>query len=462
VSWARHSLVEVRSLEQLCAAGECQRLNAGLALSVGIPHYLAALDALAGTPALDARDRAEIRVWLERVDALIREATFLWTSGPRAGGPPTCHRFSNHATFHIAALAAIGYALGDERRVTEAIDRGPLPYTWSTLLRDAIYMDGDDVLGCDAARRIPTYRGEVYDRYRSFDGPRVANDPNGDPRAWKDSNRGYGYSTLSALNLALVAELALHHGRDLYRARSRSGESVDLPARYLSHYKQLVGPRRGLIVPSGYPGEQTYLGQIVKDTDNWLYELLAERYHQPISITRALVPYDAAGIPRTWFEPLFFGRMYTPGDLEFDFALDGIAEGWQPEDPGAFASARVSGGALHFRSAAKHPALLLRDLELDPSAYDTLVVRMRVQPESGTAQRTEATLAWSRDPRDRSDEQRIAWQVIADGEAREYRMPLDSVGDGSERRDPVRQLRLEPVDRPGLRVEIEYVRLERR
>jgi hypothetical protein len=425
-----------------------------------------ALDMLAGSPVLGAEDRAQIRAWLERVHGLIREATFLWVSGPRNGGPQTCHRFSNHATFHVAALASIGYALGDEGRVEEAIDRGRLPYTWSTLLRDAIYMDGDDVLGCDAAQRLPTYRGEVYDRYRSFDTPPARNDPAGDPRSWNDRNRGYGYSTLSALNLALVAELALHHGRDLYRARARSGESVDLPARYLSHYKELAGAKRALIVRTGYPGEETYLGQIVKDGDNPFYELLSVRYHQPVSIIRALRPYDTTGVPRLWFEPLFFGRVYTRDQLDFAFDLDDMSEGWQPADPADFAEAAVRDGSLRFLAASERPTLVLPDLELDPAAYDTLVVRMRVQAQSllaPSAERVECALAWSHtDPRGAADLQRVSWQTVADGMLREQRIPLDGGSGWGERAGPVRQLRLEPTSRPGLRVEIEDMRLERR
>ncbi len=454
VSWARHSLPQ-NSVRQFCTNNECPVFGVGLSLSVGMVEFVGAYDLIHDSGVLSPTDHAEIRAWLNRAYDLVREATFIWGGGPAEGGPASCHRFSNHATTHIAAMAAIGYVLGDEAKVTEVLEGPSLRYNWSTLLRDTIYIQGDPVLGCDAGRGIPTFTGESYDRYRHFDVPGIVNDPNGDPSTWNDSNRGYGYSLGAFSSLGAVAEMALRHGRDLYRASASSGESLELPGEYYAYYKAVGGTGDYIITPSGYQGESTYTGEVMRDGSAGTFEWLSKRYHQNANITRALDPYDMLSVRRRFFDTRFFGRYYDPLRLSWDFHFDGVSEGWELVDPGQVSDSGVSDGRVWLENVGSDPAIRIRDLFLAASKYSTLFVRMRISGPGGA--RGMGEFSWQTSTGETGS---VQFAHFVDGAFHDYRVSLSGQPTWNAPGARVVLVRFDPVSSPGLDVEIESIQLE--
>jgi len=456
VAWARHSL-QVSSINEICASNECLRFETPLSISVGLVYYIAAYDLIFDEAVLSETDHAEIRTWLERLYSLLREGTFIWGGGPAAGGPALCHRYSNHASHHIAAMAAIGYILEDAAKIEESLEGSQLEYNWSTLLRDQIYIEGQPVIGCDAGNGLPVFTGQIYDRYRHFDVPGIVNDPNGDPNLWNDSNRSYGYSQISLLNLSFVAEMALHRGRDLYRAKAQTGESLDLAGQYLAYFKSVFGHGRLVLTPTGYPGEASYTGEILNDGHNGTFELLASRYHQDADITRALEPYDLLGINRSFFDVRFFGRYYDALRLAWNFHIDDISEGWEMIDAAQFDASGVAGGKLFFSSVGKDPAIHISDLFLAAERYRTLVLRMRVSNPSLHVVDLTSEFHWQTEAGQSGG---VAFAYVADGNVREYRIALAGFPTWNSPGNRVVELRLDPVSDSGLDVEIESIVLD--
>jgi len=456
VAWARHSIT-VTSLNEICASGECALLEAPLSFSVGMFSYIAAYDLVFDDPLLSETDHLEIRAWLERLYSLIRDGTDIWGGGPAFGGPSLCHRYSNHASRHIGAMAGIGYVLNDASKIQEALSNTNLNYSWSSLLRDSLYIEGDPVLGCDASLGLPTFTGEVIDRYRHRDVPGIQNDPDGDPSDWSDANRGLGYSLITMENLGYVAEMALHRGRDLFRASAVSGESLDLPGRYFSYFKQTFGTGRVIIEPTGYMGEISYTGEILSNSHSWLFEWLSDRYHQDADITRGLEPYEMLGVPRNAFNVLFFGRYYDSLRLAWNYHFDDVSEGWEFSDTSQVAQGAVENGMLSFESSGPDPALRIGDLFIDSERFASLVIRMRVTDLEGSSVDRVSEFAWQTSTGVGGS---VGFMHQSDGVLREYRISLAGFPTWSQPGTRIVELRFDPVREPGLRVEIDAIILE--
>lgn len=477
LAWALNSLVGVSSISDLCTAGGCERYSTGLQLAVGVLPYVAAYDLVIGSGLLSTSDHAAIEAWLRKVHRLVRETTFLWVAGPSGGGPVLCHRRSNHTSKHISTMAAIGLVLRDAGIAKEALTgtpyepgEDPIPYYWTALLADQIYMQGQPSIGCDPSN--PTHTGEVVDRYRHFDDPGVYNDPSAPPASWNDANRGYGYSLLTTGALAHVAEMVLHFGgaelpgfppsgigRDLYRVSGPSGERIARAGKYLAYYKQVSGPGWRTLIPStGYPGESSYVNEISKDAHSAVFEVLSERYHHRWGITRALRPYDRNGVARRFFDPVQFGKVYDPEELAWEFHLDGIRDGWGWRDAAQVTSQFIRGGRFRFDVVQGDPALEQKWLWFSANEYDTLVVRMRVTPLPGSLALPEPLVTQAFWQNWQGAQGKLSLNYVDDGQVHEYSFPLDSHSAWS---GTIKSLRFDPVNRPGARVDLYAIRLQR-
>ena len=475
LAWARHSLSDVTTINDLCTAGDCNRFDTGLMLAVGGLPYVGAYDLVLASGVLSDADRQAIGGWLRKVYGLTRAGTFLWNGGP-PDGPKLCHRRSNHTAHHIALMAGIGFVLGDSGYALEAITGKPfrqgeqsIPYHFDSLLADQIYIQGQPSIGCDGNQ--PTFTGEIVDRYRHLDKAGVDNKPDQDPSSWDDSNRGFGYSLITAGYLGYIAEMARHFGgsdfanfapsrnRDLFRQAASNGERLDLPARYLARYKELTGPGHKLIPPSSEPGASSYVNEVMKDGYNGLFEWMSARYHHDALITRALKTYDRAGIARAFFDPLVFGRVYDPQELAFEFHLDGIGDGWTPRGGAAQLSAyQITGGQVSLRTTGADPGLELRGLNLPASDYSAIAVRMRVTADASTPPNVGLKVTqvfWNSKPAGPGE---FGTLYNDDGQMREI---VFQVATRAQWTGTITSLRFDPVNQVGLGVEIESIRLLR-
>ncbi len=313
VLWASRSLPSP-NIGDYCRAGECLQEESGLSIGIQIPAYVAAYDLLYDSGALSASDHRVIQDWLSKTYRILRDNTYLWSQRQ------VVQVFSNHSTAHIAAMASIAYILEQPGQLAESIDGtklgccSPLPYSWKSLVRDAIYLAGQPRLGADLKTPSPTATGEVFDGNRHFD-PGALNACNANPATANNSRRGYGYSLLTLGNLAMVAEMSLHRGEDLYAYTAPSGESLLLPARFQGKVKLDNGPGDKIICAND-PGSQRYRGELLRDVYNPILELVNVRYPGQAEIEPALGAYDAQQTLRRWFWPIFFGKTARVGSLK--------------------------------------------------------------------------------------------------------------------------------------------------
>ncbi|MCX6902042.1 MAG: hypothetical protein NTW03_00905, partial [Verrucomicrobia bacterium] len=103
------------------------------------------------------------------------------------------------------------------------------------------------------------------------------------------------------------------------------------------------------------------------------------------------------------------------------------------------------------------PAFFSPGLQARADKFATVVIRMKLQREDGQLLRDEAQLFWStsRLPESESTSERFA--VAGDGQWHEYTVP---VSQNRRWRGVITRLRLDPVNQPGVKVELNSIRLQ--
>ena len=148
---------------------------------------------------------------------------------PSPTGTPTSdynfQNYNNHLAADIAALVAIGYAVGDRSQVQWAISVSIAtnPRDWVALLKGLILRPGDPTHHREKAGAPLVQDGEIYDRYRHYTGPL----------------KGLQYSTLALTLLSVPAEICHRNGLDLWNYSASTGETLRLAWSYYADFYRL-------------------------------------------------------------------------------------------------------------------------------------------------------------------------------------------------------------------------------
>ncbi|MBI2870577.1 MAG: alginate lyase family protein [Candidatus Omnitrophica bacterium] len=444
VAWASGSLKRIQDYSHFEETNRRARVDAALRLSLGFRNFSNAYDLIYNNShVLSLQDHVLIQSWLRRGYHLIKQGTLYWPQHVNR-----CHSVSNHVTAHLAGLSAIGFVLDDYELALEAIEGRNIPRNWKTAMEQAIYVSGERSSGCDSGRRPVTNVGEVFDRYRHYDVPGA------DP--WSDANRGYGYSVLSAANLAATAEAAYHHGIDLYHYVAPRGEQLLLPGIYYSCFRQKFAGGRHLIQATGCRGEGGYVNEVMKDGYINFFDILAYRLHHDSRVTRAFdnLP-DAA---RRFQPPEFFGKMFDRKEIAWNFHLDGIMEGWFVRPNGHVINARVRDGALSCDVVGGDPMLEAHRLSLNTDLYSVLKVRMKLDDGVNDGHAVPIQVFWIESGGGAYSNEKKAWtKGSVDGIYRIYQIDLKSC---PEWKGTIEKLRFDPVTHAGVSVSIDSITLQ--
>lgn len=427
ISWT-NSLTQVEDYDDFSNSSnnkEAAAMFLGRAMFQIVPAY----DLIYESSALSENDKEVINTWLSKVASLIEEGMDHWFN---SGSPMPCHQYSNHVSAHLTGLMLIGYILEDTTLTQDVISGSTLPTNWKEFLKNAIYMQGDPVLGCDSGQNPPTYTGEVVDRYRHLDHP--GSDPN------LKLNRGLGYSLLSTYNLALGAEAAYHHGVDLFHYAAPSGESLKLPGIYYMHYLKTFGPNDTLITTTGYNGENMYVNEILQKDFIKPYELLALRYENNISIANAFSKYYLPS--RTNYNhDYIFGKLYRYDRLHWDFLIDNVDEGWTTP------TNITKDGALQITTRDESTTLTSPPLNIRASDYPYFSIKFKATG-GGNHQ---STLSWG-------NNSSTDFTIVADGQYHEYVVDLSNHPRWS---GSITELKLLPISVNNSTVVIDWIRLQK-
>ena len=119
-------------------------------------------------------------------------------------------------------------------------------------------------------------------------------------------------------------------------------------------------------------------------------------------------------------------------------------------------SLRVKKGQLVFRTIARDPAIASAPLQLRASEFQKLRVRLRLTADAPGAEPESGQLYWSTDRVSESGATLVNFTIAADGQWHELELNLA----GNPRwRGRITRLRFDPCERPGVRVEIDWLRL---
>jgi hypothetical protein len=133
---------------------------------------------------------------------------------------------------------------------------------------------------------------------------------------------------------------------------------------------------------------------------------------------------------------------------EWTFDRTGDTEDWRAAmQIGNF---RAEGGALRFESAGTDPALSGPPLELPAAKYKAVLIRMKA------SRNEKAQLFWATTSSAVSAQNSVYFDVIGDGQMRDYSVP---VAENRRWRGIIKALRFDPGMAPGVKFEIESIRL---
>lgn len=119
-------------------------------------------------------------------------------------------------------------------------------------------------------------------------------------------------------------------------------------------------------------------------------------------------------------------------------------------------SVRMEKGQLTFRTIARDPAIASAPLQLRASEFSQLRVRLRLTAEAPGAEPEHGQLYWSTDRFAESGATQADFTIPADGHWHE--LVLD-VASNPRWRGRITRLRFDPCERPGVTVEIDWLRL---
>jgi hypothetical protein len=387
---------------------------------------------------MSGQERQAVERWFRAMVPPILESQRIWQEDelPPCCEPPWLDQqyFNNHLGAHTLGLAAIGFALDDQKLIRYAINSPHNPRDLQTLIDGAIIMPDDVGSGepGDLWQNDPTYTegaplpepGEIYDRYRMVQGT------------------GLNYAHTHLRFLTLTAEMVHNNrqGRDYYDYVGPNGENLELPYEFYSEF-----------LVTGDSGARTGYYADDKVDFRWLpmYELALRHYPDNPQIREALESrsrvvndietfgYTAVlthGLDGLAIAPPYPGL----GITEWEFDTDGDLEGWTMDRN---FDGDVSGGALNLTLTGDRPRIQSPDeLGVDADTYRYLVVRMRNETNSDMG----LVYFMTDDDAAYSNGQRVAFSTSShDGDYREYVIDL---GANDEWTGRVKRLRFHPVN----------------
>ena len=233
----------------------------------------------------------------------------------------------------------------------------------------------------------------------------------------------------------------------------RFGRTPALFQRHLLDAKRLLetgdpksGPRNLVLVEAWNEwGEGSYIEPHTEFGFGYLDAIRAvftdaPAVHEDVTPADAgLGPYDVPPLP--------------PARTAWDFG--GGDAGWSSTM--GLGDTAVRNGALSGRTTSRDPAFFGPPMQVRADRFRELLVRLRLQPEAGLAFKDSAQVFWSTDRLPESESASEHFEVIGDGQWREYRVPL---AQNRRWRGLVTRLRLDPCSQAAVRVEVEAIRLQ--
>ena len=121
-----------------------------------------------------------------------------------------------------------------------------------------------------------------------------------------------------------------------------------------------------------------------------------------------------------------------------------------------FADLKIAGGVLSARTTGTDPAFFSTAIHARASDFNAIVVRMRLSGTNSAALTESAQVFWRTTRLAESESTSAHFEVRIDGQWHDYRIP---VAQNARWRGTITALRLDPVSRPGINVELDRVGL---
>jgi hypothetical protein len=134
--------------------------------------------------------------------------------------------------------------------------------------------------------------------------------------------------------------------------------------------------------------------------------------------------------------------------------FDQPEEGW--ENTMDLADVRLAEGGWYARTIGPDPAVFSPALKAPAADYPAVVLRMKLTPVAGTPASDSAQLFWRTTRLPESESTSCRFPVASDGQWHEYLVP---VATNPRWRGTITRLRLDPGNRPGIQVDLDYLRL---
>jgi hypothetical protein len=150
--------------------------------------------------------------------------------------------------------------------------------------------------------------------------------------------------------------------------------------------------------------------------------------------------------------------------LELDVTLPNLTEwnfnqtveGW--ESPMQITDSKAEQGMLVGKSTGPDPAWFSPTLRAAANEYSSIVLRLKLQPLAGQSFADKAQLFWRTATQPESESSSLRFEVQADGQWHEYRLP---VGQSNRWRGVITRLRLDPCNRAEVSLAMDYLKLQR-
>ena len=123
------------------------------------------------------------------------------------------------------------------------------------------------------------------------------------------------------------------------------------------------------------------------------------------------------------------------------------------------ADVKATADALQARTTGHDPAFFGPPTQARAGEFSAITLRMKLTAADGRSFRNSAQLFWRTRALPESEATAMRFEVVGDGQWHEYRVP---VSENRRWRDTVTRLRLDPCNRSGVQVELDWIRLVRR
>jgi hypothetical protein len=399
---------------------------------------------------MSAGEREAVEDWFRAMVPPILESQRIWQEGELpCCEPPWLDQqyFNNHLGAQTLGIAAIGFALNDQKLIRYALNSPHNPRDLRTLIDGAILMPddigsgepgdlwyGDPTLTEGAPAPQP---GEIYDRYRMVAGT------------------GFHYAHIHLRFLTLMAEMVHNNqqGRDYYDYVGPNGENFELSYEFYAEF-----------LITGDPAARTgyYADGKVDFNMLPLYELALRQYSDSDEIREVLESRDRVahdietfgwtavlthGLDGLAAAPPYPGL----GVTEWEFNTDGDLEGWTIRK----ADASVADGSLHIEVTGADPGIVSPDeLGADADTHRYLKIRLRNTTSDTSAQ----VFFVTDDDSAYGGAKKLGFTIEANDDG--YREYVIDMGANDAWTGRVKQVRIDPVQGSSTgTVSIDYVRL---